>query len=73
MGDQNNPTFTPLKSLFVIFEISQFGRVKAIFPVAQNEREEKILEEALDRITRPSCGWLKRLWRSAKEKRVIDG
>jgi len=55
MANQNNLT-TLLKPLFVILEISRFGRVKAIFPVTQNERKEKVLMGALNR------------WRSAKGK-----
>jgi hypothetical protein len=57
--DNNHPSFDPLKSLFIILEVSRFGRVKAVFPVVQNDREEKLLMNALDR------------WRSSKGKGAI--
>jgi len=59
--DNNYPSFDLLKSLFIILEISRFGRVKAIFPVTQKEREEKVLMAALER------------WRSTGKRRIEDG
>jgi hypothetical protein len=50
-------------NLSVIFKFSESGRVKAIFLNAETDRDQAILEKALDRLIKTThFSWLRRLF-----------
>lgn len=51
------------EKLSVVFKFSQTGRLKAIFLNAETDRDQAILEKALDRLIKTThFSWLRRLF-----------